>query len=80
MSRTVAVVVAAGESRRMGEIGDKQFALLAGRPALAHALQAFEDSAVIDAIVVVCAPDRLKDAQQLVRGVRALAPDRKSVV
>ncbi len=70
MSRTVAVVVAAGESRRMGEVGDKQFALLAGRPAVAHALRAFEESAEIEGIVLVCAPDRLDDCRRLVRDER----------
>lgn len=66
MPPTVAVIVAAGESRRMGAAGDKQFAMLAGRPVLAHALRTFEDCGGIDAIVLVCAEDRLEEARRLV--------------
>ena len=51
-------VVAAGESRRMGF--DKLEAPIHGRPLLAWTLERLAASPVIDAIVVVTAPDRVE--------------------
>lgn len=48
-----AIVVAAGEGKRMGSAGGKQFISLAGKPLLAHTLQAFQDCGSIDRIVLV---------------------------
>lgn len=64
MSR-VAIIVAAGSSRRMGF--DKLVADLAGRPVLAHSLRAFELCADVDHIVVVAAAERKDEFQQLAR-------------
>ena len=62
---TAAVIVAAGQGRRMSEVGGqppvlgrtptraKQFLLLAGRPILSHTLDRFEASPVIGEIVLV---------------------------
>ncbi len=61
----VAVVVAAGESRRMGDFGDKQFVSLAGRPLLAHTLQAFQDTGVVTRVVLVCNAERIEQARGL---------------
>lgn len=56
-----AVVVAAGQSRRMGEGVNKQLLSLAGRPVLAHSLAAFEDCADVEEyVLVVGAPDVAK--------------------
>jgi 2-C-methyl-D-erythritol 4-phosphate cytidylyltransferase len=55
----VAVIVAGGLGERLGLQGGKQLALVAGRPVLAHTLEAFERAASIDAIVVVTHPDRV---------------------
>jgi 2-C-methyl-D-erythritol 4-phosphate cytidylyltransferase len=49
-----AIVLAAGESRRMGR--DKTLLTLGGRPLIAHTLAAFEACPVVDQIVVVLAP------------------------
>ena len=49
-----AVVVAAGNSSRMGLKISKQFIDLGGEPVIAHTLRAFERSDVIDGVVVVC--------------------------
>ena len=54
-----AVVVAAGQSTRMGG-GDKNLLNLAGKPALRWTLEALEDSADIDGIWLVTAADRLE--------------------
>lgn len=48
-----AVVLAAGQGKRMGAKVAKQYLTIAGRPVLAHALAAFEKSPLIDAIVLV---------------------------
>jgi 2-C-methyl-D-erythritol 4-phosphate cytidylyltransferase len=60
------IVVAAGRSERMGGI-DKMFAALAGRPLLAWTLRAFKNCDVIDAVVLVVAPESIGRAAALVR-------------
>jgi 2-C-methyl-D-erythritol 4-phosphate cytidylyltransferase len=50
-----AIILAAGESRRMGQ--DKILFPLAGRPLLAYTLDAFERCPAIDQIVVVLSPN-----------------------
>jgi 2-C-methyl-D-erythritol 4-phosphate cytidylyltransferase len=54
-----AIVLAAGESRRMGQ--DKIVLSIAGRPLLAYALDAFESCAEVDQVVVVLSPDNAPD-------------------
>ncbi|MFP3870646.1 MAG: 2-C-methyl-D-erythritol 4-phosphate cytidylyltransferase [Syntrophobacteria bacterium] len=51
--RVVAVIPAAGEGRRMGGACEKQFLCLQGIPLLAHTLALFEQSPVVDGVVVV---------------------------
>jgi len=51
-----AIVVAAGQGTRFGGETPKQFLLLHDRPVIAHTLQRFEQSALIEKIVVVAAP------------------------
>jgi 2-C-methyl-D-erythritol 4-phosphate cytidylyltransferase len=54
MSRTAAILLAAGSGRRMeGVVPDKVLALLAGRPVFAHSAAAFAASGVADFYVVV---------------------------
>lgn len=55
----VAVIVAAGSSRRMGF--DKLTAELAGLPVLVHSLLAFERCENVDAIVLVAAAGRVEE-------------------
>ncbi|MFN2474803.1 MAG: 2-C-methyl-D-erythritol 4-phosphate cytidylyltransferase [Chthoniobacterales bacterium] len=59
-----AIIVAGGSSRRMGF--DKTFALLAGRPIIAHSLAAFAATESVHAIVVVGRADRLADLREVV--------------
>ena len=60
-----AIIVAAGSSRRMGF--DKLFALLGGKPVLAHSLSAFERADCVDEIILVGRAERLAELQELVR-------------
>lgn len=54
-----AVIVAAGNSQRMGR--DKIMMPLGGRPVIAYALSAFQKCEHIDEIIVVTRPERLQD-------------------
>lgn len=51
-----AIIVAAGNSSRMGLTMSKQFIPLLGQPAIKYTLSAFERSYIINSIVVVCRP------------------------
>ncbi len=55
--RADAIVVAAGSSTRMGGV-DKLAWSIAGRPLLAHALEALAATDIVDSIVVVAGADR----------------------
>ena len=69
MSRTAAILLAAGSSRRMaGAVPDKVLAPLAGKPAFAHTAATFVRSGVIDFFVVT-----YRDQQQMVE-LSAYAP------
>jgi len=63
--RVGAIIVAAGESRRMGGV-DKALALLGGKPILARVVDAFQGCNPIDQIVVVLSEQNLERGQQLV--------------
>ncbi len=52
--RTVAVVVAAGSSTRMGKGTPKQFRALCGLPVVVRTLLAFEEASTVSEIIVVC--------------------------
>jgi 2-C-methyl-D-erythritol 4-phosphate cytidylyltransferase len=54
-----AVIVAAGQGRRMGGDIPKQYLSLAGRPILTCSLKAFDAAARVDRLVIVVAEDRL---------------------
>ncbi|NCF92659.1 MAG: 2-C-methyl-D-erythritol 4-phosphate cytidylyltransferase [Verrucomicrobiaceae bacterium] len=54
---TAAILVAAGQSRRMGF--DKLFAELGSTPVLAHSLRTFQKAGCIDEIIVVTSNDKL---------------------
>jgi 2-C-methyl-D-erythritol 4-phosphate cytidylyltransferase len=60
-----AILVAAGDSRRMGF--DKLFATIAGRPVIAHTIHAFERAACVDEIIVVAREDRHAEINAIVR-------------
>ena len=75
-----AILVAAGDSRRMGF--DKLFATVADRPVIVHTTRAFEHSACVDEIIVVGREDRHAEIKALVRDenlkkVRSIIPGGK---
>src|SRR3954466_5900473 len=59
-----AIIVAGGSSRRMGL--DKTFALLNGRPVIAHSIAAFESAPSVGEIIVVGREERLSEIRELV--------------
>lgn len=63
-----AIIVAGGSSRRMGF--DKTFALLAGKPVIAHTIAAFETCASVRDIVIVGRAERLDEFNRLVSDQR----------
>ena len=51
--RCAAIVLAAGKGKRMGTAVAKQYMELAGKPLIYYALKAFQDSQIMDTIVLV---------------------------
>jgi 2-C-methyl-D-erythritol 4-phosphate cytidylyltransferase len=62
-----AVIVAAGESQRMGGV-DKVMALLDGKPVLARTVDVFQNCDSIDQIVIVLSEQNLEAGKRLVAG------------
>ena len=60
-----AIIVAAGDSRRMGF--DKLFAAIAGKPVIAHTIRAFERASSVDEIIVVARENRHEEIKAIVR-------------
>jgi len=60
-----AIIVAAGSSRRAGF--DKLFEIIAGKPVIAHAIGAFENSKSVSDIIVIAREDRHAEIRKLVR-------------
>ena len=54
-----AVIVGAGEGKRMGASGRKQFVKIAGKPIIAYTLDVFERSQLVDHIVIVVPLDSI---------------------
>jgi 2-C-methyl-D-erythritol 4-phosphate cytidylyltransferase len=75
-----AILVAAGDSRRMGF--DKLFATIAGKAVIAHTIHAFERAGFVSEIVIVARKDRLDEVKAIVREekfkkVRSIIPGGK---
>jgi 2-C-methyl-D-erythritol 4-phosphate cytidylyltransferase len=64
--RTGAVIAAAGESRRMQGL-DKILTPVAGKPVLAHSVQRFEDSPLIQEVVIVMRADLVPIGEAMAR-------------
>ena len=72
-----AIIVAAGDSRRMGF--DKLFAAIARKPVIAHTIRAFDRASSVDGIIVVAREDRHDEIKTIVRDenfkkVRSIIP------
>lgn len=63
MAKSAAIVLAAGQGKRMQSHVQKQFLLLNGRPLITYALEAFENSPV-DQIILVAGPDEIRYCQE----------------
>lgn len=59
MDRVCAIVVAAGRGRRMGADINKQFLHIKDRPILYYTLKAFEDSTLVNNIILVTAENEI---------------------
>lgn len=59
-----AIIVAAGSSERMGF--DKLFALVSGKPVIAHTIAAFENTKCVDEIVLVGRADCIGELRKLI--------------
>ncbi len=75
-----AIIVAAGDSRRMGF--DKLFATIAGNPVIAHAIRAFERAGCVDEIIIVARKERVDEMKAIVvdenfKKVRSIIPGGK---
>src|SRR5207249_12305487 len=60
-----AIIVAAGSSRRIGF--DKLFETIAGRPVIAHTIDAFELADSVAEIIVVTRKDRCSEIRKIIR-------------
>ncbi len=65
LSMLTAIIVAAGDSRRMGFY--KLFAMIAGKPVIAYTLHAFSRAGCVDEITVVTRENRRAEIQTIVR-------------
>lgn len=75
----VAVVLAGGSGSRMGQPIPKQYLPLAGKPVLAHTLQAFESCSAVDEVVLVVPPAWLSESREIAQSaapckLRAVIP------
>lgn len=64
MSKTVAIIPAAGQGRRMNRKVNKQYIELLDKPVLAHTLKVFENHPLIDEIIVVAKEDEIEFCQE----------------
>lgn len=66
--RTVAVVLCAGQGRRMGASQNKVYLPLAGRPLIEHTLAAFERATEVTDVLLIAHADELDRLGRLARG------------
>ncbi len=52
MRKTTAIILAAGQGKRMNSAVRKQYLLIAGKPVLYYSLKAFEESLIDDIVLV----------------------------
>ncbi len=57
--RCTAIIVAAGQGKRMGGNVQKQYLELMGKPIIYHTLEAFQNSPLIDSIILVTGPQQM---------------------
>lgn len=66
MTGTFAIIPAAGRGRRFGRGFNKVLAEASGKPIIAHTLAAFQASALIDGVILVCGAEDTPACRQIV--------------
>jgi len=61
-----AIIVAAGKGRRMGRDYNKQYILLRNKPIVAHTIEVFENSSLIDEIILVVGKGEVDLVKQII--------------
>jgi 2-C-methyl-D-erythritol 4-phosphate cytidylyltransferase/2-C-methyl-D-erythritol 2,4-cyclodiphosphate synthase len=74
MTRTSALIVAAGQGTRAGGTLPKQFTQLGGRPLVAHSVRALTDHPAIDDVAVVVSASQIDAARALLGDSVRLVP------
>ena len=66
--RCTAIILAAGQGKRMGADVQKQYIELEGKPVIYYSLKAFQDSEIIDDIILVVGSEKeIHDCSKLVK-------------
>lgn len=65
--KNVGIILAGGVGERVGLSTPKQLIKIAGRPIIEHTLDVFENSSVIDEIIVMMKPGYLDDINAIVK-------------
>ncbi|MDP8299567.1 MAG: 2-C-methyl-D-erythritol 4-phosphate cytidylyltransferase [Candidatus Tantalella remota] len=68
--KTVGIILAGGTGERMGGELPKQFLELAGKPVIAHSIEAFDKSVLIDVIIIVCHAEHIDRMADIVKGIK----------
>jgi 2-C-methyl-D-erythritol 4-phosphate cytidylyltransferase len=68
--RTSAIVVAAGQSIRMGGKVHKPYIMIAGKPLLFYVLSALDKSPIVDEIILVIAKGDEKHCQKTIKSIK----------
>jgi 2-C-methyl-D-erythritol 4-phosphate cytidylyltransferase len=76
MSKTCAIIPAAGRGLRMGTAKPKQFLELSGRPILLHTLETLSKACFLSGMLVVVQDDFLAPTENLLRNYCSANPDR----
>lgn len=66
MKKTIAIITAAGKSRRMGGV-NKMLLPLLGKPILAHTIERFEQCGAIDEIVIIASKQAIREYQKIIK-------------
>lgn len=64
ISKTSVIIVAAGKGSRMGMGYNKQYIILGNKPIVAHTINVFENSNLIDEIILVVGKDEVELARE----------------
>lgn len=69
-----AIVLAAGQGKRMNSSINKVFMLLAGKPILLHSVLTFSACSEVDNLVVVAAPDEVSYVEKMLSSLSGIKP------